>query len=87
MICDECVATCVDILADDVLESGPTASVEKQRWQARAAQLAGTDSAVCSLCGKSAFSSEMLPIESRGALCGECADAIEDALDQGRPSL
>ena len=88
MICDECVATCVDILADDVSESSTTASVEKQRWHARAAQLAGTsDSAVCSLCGKSAFSLEMLTIESRGSLCDECADAIEDALDQGRPLL
>ena len=87
-ICDECVATCVDILADDVSESSPTASVEKQRWHAMAAELAGiSDSAVCSLCGKSAFSGEMLSIESRGSLCDEWADAIEDALDQGRPSL
>ena len=87
-ICDECVETCLDILADDVPESRPTASLEKQQRHASAAQRAGpSDSAVCSLCGESAFCCEMLTIESRGSLCGKCADAIEDALDQGRPWL
>jgi hypothetical protein len=31
------------------------------------------------------LSEEMLSIESRGTLCGECADAIEDVFRQGRP--
>jgi hypothetical protein len=28
----------------------------------------------------------MLPIRDRGDLCGACADAVEDALAQGRPA-
>ena len=87
MICDECVAVCVDILAAEVPQAAPKDAVEGQRWRANAAKLSGeADSDSCSLCGKSTFIREMLPIESRGSLCGECADAIEDALDHGRPA-
>ena len=86
MICDECVAVCVNALADDAAQAIPKDSVEVQRWRAKTAQLArGSDSALCNLCGKSAFSREMLPLGTRGSLCSECADAIEDALARGRP--
>ena len=37
------------------------------------------------VCGKIRPAIEMLAIGSRGVLCAECADAVEDALDQGRP--
>jgi hypothetical protein len=67
-ICNECVDVCVDIIAQDTAE------------QARAPlrQLATT----CTFCGKTMV--QTLRIGDRGALCGGCADAIEDALSRGR---
>jgi hypothetical protein len=85
-ICDECVDVCVDIIADDPsfqALSRDSAGAKHPHTTARALAQIG---ATCSLCGKSALLDQVLPIESRGVLCGECADAVEDALAQGRPS-
>lgn len=82
-ICNECVAVCIAIIADDQ-QANQANSAESERWLARAAALPG-NSATCSLCGKSTSLTEMLPIHERGVLCGECADAIEDVIAQGKP--
>ena len=83
-ICDECVEVCVDVILDDRPAGVAPDPVEHQRRLALVAKL-GRDQGVCSLCGNSALSENLLPIEARGILCGDCADAIEDALARGRP--
>jgi hypothetical protein len=83
-ICDECVAVCVDVIADDARFEARRTDPEAARWREKAAMLK-TKSGVCALCGQSAVPEEMLPVESRGSLCGECADAVEDALARGTP--
>ena len=83
-ICDECVEVCVDVLVDDTrAEADSPVSAEAQRWRSIEGKLRGNPG-VCSLCGKQAFSENLLPIEGRGLLCGECADAIEDTIARGR---
>jgi hypothetical protein len=92
-ICDECVAVCVDIMTSDdqweVRKDGERLRAEVQeegeRLRARAATLR-RDSGACTLCGKLASVDGLLPIGSRGSLCGECANAVEDALAQGKPT-
>lgn len=44
----------------------------------------GTPLDSCSLCDRRASSSALLPILGRGQLCGDCTNAIEDALSRGR---
>jgi hypothetical protein len=84
-ICNECVEVCVDVVAaDSTPESGLQDSADNQRLRSKAAAIFPNRSLTCSLCGKQS-TEDMLPIETRGLLCGECADAIEDALRQGRP--
>jgi len=85
-ICNECVEVCLDILADDSTPDADSQdSTESQRLRVKAAAIFPDRSVTCSVCGKSGLTEEMLPIGSRGTLCGECADAIEDSLRQGRP--
>jgi hypothetical protein len=79
-ICSECVDVCVDIIVQDrdlrdVPPVGSTGVYGLLRKRARA----------CGLCGKLALADRVLPIESRGVLCEECADAVEDALARGKP--
>jgi len=84
-ICDECVEVCVDTIVDGTrAEDDFPLSAEAQRWHSIAAKL-GRDPGVCSLCGKPGLSENLLSIEGRGTLCGECADAVEDILARGRP--
>ncbi len=85
-ICDECVAVCVDILAQDAqarVAAGETEAAE--RVDALARKLPENVKA-CSLCGKTSSLIDMLPIEQRGIVCAECADAIEDTLARGKPA-
>jgi len=79
-ICNECVDVCVDILVQDrgVREVPPAGSTGVDGLLHKSAQ-------TCGFCGKLALPGRVLPIESRGVLCGECADAVEDALGRGRP--
>jgi len=84
-ICNECVEVCVDLVAADSTEGSSPHSAETQRLRLKAAAIFPDRSTTCSLCGKSGLPETMLPIKSRGVLCGECADATEDALRQGRP--
>jgi len=83
-ICEDCVETCVDIIEDSTRSKAASpASADAQRWQSIAATLRGKRAA-CSLCGESANVDDLLPIEGRGVLCEDCADAIVDAIAQGR---
>ena len=85
-ICNECVEVCLDIVAtDSTPDSSPRDSAESQRLRLKAAAVFPDRSATCTLCGKPALPDEVLTIDGRGILCGECADAIEDALGKGRP--
>jgi hypothetical protein len=85
-ICDECVEVCVEIIAGDANRLSPSPdTVEPRRAQAMRAALPQNTTA-CSLCGKPALSNEVLSIPERGVLCGDCADAIEDALAHGKPA-
>jgi hypothetical protein len=91
-ICDECVGVCVDIMTSDeqweVREEGDRLRKEireeGERLRARAAALR-RDSGACTLCGKLVLIERLLPVGSRGSLCGECANAVEDALTPGKP--
>lgn len=85
-ICDECVEVCVDVIFNDIgFEHIAPDSAEGGRWRSIATKITGEPGS-CGLCGKAALQQNLLPIEGRGMLCGECADAIEDALAQGRPA-
>jgi len=82
-ICDECVEVCLDIILDDTrFREGPPGPPD-QRQLSLATKSGGVGA--CSLCGKRELGQHLLPIEGRGLLCGECADAIEDVLSRGRP--
>ena len=83
-ICDECVEVCNDIIADDERMANALkddGQVQEKPHPARPPK--GT--VACSLCGNVVALAELLDIRGRGALCGDCADAVEDALNQGRP--
>ena len=82
-ICDECVYVCNDIIADD--ERVANALKDDRPVQESQKPVLPTDKAACSLCGTVVSPSELLEIRGRGALCGECADAVDDALNHGRP--
>ena len=91
-ICDECVAVCVDIMADDdrwaVHQEAERLRVKMERETERVRALRATlrrDSGVCTLCGKVASADKLLSIGARGSLCGDCANAVEDALAMGKP--
>jgi hypothetical protein len=79
-ICNECVDVCVDIIVQDrnVREVPPAGSTGVDRLLREGAK-------TCALCGTLALGHQVLRIESRGVLCGDCADAVEDALSRGRP--
>ncbi len=84
-ICDECVEICVDIIMDDRSGEGRAPdSAEIQRRHSIAAKF-GRGPQACGFCGAEALTEALLSIEGRGVLCGDCADAIEDALSRGRP--
>lgn len=84
-ICDECVAACVGIIAQDVqTDEHPEQSEKSQQWRALAASLPD-GSHPCVLCANSTPVGELLAIEGRGQICGRCADAVEDALARGKP--
>lgn len=79
-ICDECVAICVDLVAEDRGESP----------QRAAPGYAGTPYVVassCSLCRMPAPLEHMIAVHSRGALCPGCVGAIEAAVAAAQPPI
>jgi hypothetical protein len=84
-ICDECVDVCNDIIADDERVQNARkidAPVQENSTPPRPP----TNKVACSLCGTAMLPAEGLAIKGRGVLCGGCADAVEDALNEGRPT-
>jgi len=74
-ICDECVAVCVDLIADrDRAKRGlPTVGregVPPPAWSARLH---------CSLCRMPVIIQDTIPVEQRGLLCRECIAAVQAA--------
>ena len=77
-ICDECVAACVDIIADDSRLAGGT-GVEPSAPPLAAPQ--GVGLAVrCSLCKMPMVIEEALPVLNRGVLCPGCLGEIQTAI-------
>jgi len=85
-ICDECVDVCVEIIADDERLQASQSDVVGDKPSAKTSSSSTRNMAACALCGKRGSFKELLPIENRGALCGACADAVEDALARGNPT-
>jgi ClpX C4-type zinc finger len=86
-ICDECVDVCVDVIVDSTrARAASPPSADARRWRSIAAELTKKPE-VCSLCGKPTFLEDRLPIEGRGVLCGNCADAIVDTIARERPPI
>ena len=84
-ICDECVAVCVNIIADDQ-------RFDRREQRSLVEPVSGTvrgstsrDAVSCSLCRRWTVLENALIVHDRGVLCGACADAVEDALREGRP--
>ena len=80
-ICDECIRVCVEIIADGQRLAGAVGSEVSEGGGAP-----GETAIACALCGEQKALPSMLLIEGRGALCGGCADAVEDVLNEGRPA-
>lgn len=81
-ICDECVDVCVDIVADDSRFQEPVGAQAEKTPIAPPRRRQSVES--CSLCGRTA-AMNVLAVAGRGVLCGDCADAVEDALLRGQP--
>ena len=89
-ICDECVEVCVDVIVDSTrARAASPPSADARRWRSIAAELTRKPEKPegCSLCGKPTFLEDRLPIEGRGVLCGNCADAIVDTIARERPPI
>ena len=76
-ICDECVETCIDIMADDAAKSEVVSTANET------GQLLGR---ACALCGFPVLVEEALPVVERGFLCRGCVDAIEAAVAEQKLS-
>jgi ATP-dependent protease Clp ATPase subunit len=83
-ICDECVAVCVGILADDrragreaaATGSTPGASPSTKDWP--------SSDAWCAFCGNVATLETALVIENRTLLCESCVEAIAATAAEAR---
>ena len=77
-ICDECVAVCVDIMADDARSAVPAAP-DAQSPAPSAVTPPVTAGLVvrCSLCTMALPMDEALPILNRGVLCPGCIGEIQ----------
>ena len=79
-ICDECVAVCNDILADDGrFDSEPKAPQSRPALEDTVA-----DVVPCGLCSMALAIDDAVAVPERGFLCAGCVDAIEAALATSR---
>jgi hypothetical protein len=82
-ICNECVAACNEILADDQLLK------EKEAGAQLPVSLSPDDeptiSMSCSLCHTLTRANECIPIPERGQLCRSCMGAVLHAWPMARP--
>lgn len=83
-ICDECVAVCVDILADDSkFTSAASVADDAQRLPSRPP--AAATASACVLCGGPVQVTDALTIENRGMVCAECEGLVVHAVDNRWP--
>jgi len=82
-ICDECIAVCNDIIADDArfeaFRAGRLAPPDPEGDTIPPAETL-TLTARCALCKQPLLISEALAVEARGVLCGGCVSAVQIAL-------
>ena len=92
MICDDCVRTCVDIIADarvaDAPEDGEAAREQRARLRARRLNADGPDAVPedmiplwhvrCGLCRQIVATETAFSIEGRGLLCEDCLAAAQE---------
>jgi hypothetical protein len=92
MICDDCVRTCVDIIADagasDSPEDGEAAEEQQARLRARRLNAEGPDAVPedriplwhvrCALCRQIIATEKAFSIEGRGLLCDDCLTAAQE---------
>ena len=91
MICDDCVRTCVDILAaraSDSTENGEAFQEQQARLEARRLNAGGSAEAVpeemiplwhvrCGLCRQIVATDATFSIDGRGLLCEDCVVAVQ----------
>jgi len=79
-ICDECVAVCVDIIADDARRSAapadeakPVYPIEPPKWSATAR---------CTMCRMPLVLEEAVAVPNRALLCRACVSEVQAAAAQ-----
>ena len=77
-ICDECVAVCLEIIADDTRITGATV-LEPPNVSVTAPQAPGL-AVRCSLCKMPMVIEDALPVLNRGVLCPGCLGEIQTAI-------
>jgi hypothetical protein len=82
-ICDECVETCRDVIADEAQAAASAGGDDAAGIHGREdSHLRGA----CALCGLPVLLDEALPIGERGFLCRGCVDAVEAAIAEEKLS-
>jgi hypothetical protein len=83
-ICDECVKTCRDIIADDA-QSLEAAEMPTGEWVDVFSNSSISGPAVpCALCGMPILLSDGLVVRDRGVLCAGCIGEVEAAVAEKR---
>ncbi len=72
-ICEDCVEVCADIMADDRSSSGAGADSDGP-------VVGSIVAARCSLCRTSTPATDLITVDTRGALCESCLSVIESVL-------
>ena len=80
-ICDECIRTCIDILADDEQADARADGDDEAGKRREESRVLGS---ACAICGLPLLKDEALPIKERGFLCRGCVDAVEAAIAEAR---
>ena len=77
-ICDECVQTCVEIIAQDREAKAGNSGQRSTDGQSTGEKQAQAQ--VCRLCGFPVLLEDALAIEERGFLCLGCVGAVDTAI-------
>ena len=78
-ICDECIALCNDILAEEWPEDVPPSSLASPPSSVSVHGSSATFSARCTLCSFPSPREHLTTVPDRGFLCDACVDAIRAA--------
>jgi hypothetical protein len=82
-ICNECVETCVDIIADETARSGPSRVddwIPKAPVRTPADGAAGSATVTCRLCNLPLLWEDAFVVQNRAVLCPECVLEVEASL-------